>query len=236
MKKHLFSIVIALSISSLTFAQTTNAPKVTPKKLTKKEQIVVKSGQATVLPIGAAKSTKITPIAIPGKPAVRPVPQPMPGYNQTHTLPPATNNVVGMPASMPNPMNKPVENAPAAVAFDSGIEFEKEVYDYGTVEEGPKVPGEFKFWNRGKEPIIIANAVGSCGCTVPTPPKEPIMPGQSNVIKVEYNTQGRVGQISKQITVTVKSAVDPSKTQTKIIKIAGNVVKPVVAPEIAPNK
>src|SRR3990172_491161 len=60
--------------------------------------------------------------------------------------------------------------------------FESEVVDYGTIEQGADGVREFKFTNKGKEPLIISNARGSCGCTVPTWPQEPIKPGESSVI------------------------------------------------------
>src|SRR6202007_2464419 len=59
---------------------------------------------------------------------------------------------------------------------------------------------EFKFTNTGKEPLILGNCQGSCGCTVPNCPKEPILPGKSGVIKVHYNTK-RVGPINKSVMV-----------------------------------
>ena len=66
------------------------------------------------------------------------------------------------------------------------ISFESDVVDYGTIEHNADGNREFKFKNTGKEPLIITNAVGSCGCTVPTWPKEPIKPGATAVLKVKY--------------------------------------------------
>ncbi|MCX6275492.1 MAG: DUF1573 domain-containing protein, partial [Bacteroidetes bacterium] len=74
---------------------------------------------------------------------------------------------------------------------------------------------EFKFKNTGKEPLVISNAKGSCGCTVPTWPKEPIMKGQTGVIKVHYDTK-RVGAFTK--TVTIESN---SKTNPRVLTIKG---------------
>ena len=80
------------------------------------------------------------------------------------------------------------------------IAFESEVHDYGTIKQGADGTCEFKFKNTGKEPLIISNAKGSCGCTVPTYPKEPIMKGQTGVIKVHYDTK-RVGAFTKTVTI-----------------------------------
>jgi hypothetical protein len=116
-------------------------------------------------------------------------------------------------ATTPNPVNP---NAPK-------FKFEVETLDYGTIEHNANGDREFKFTNVGKEPLIISNAVGSCGCTTPVWPKEPIKPGASAVIKVHYATD-RVGQFEK--TVTLTSNAD---TPAKVLKIKG-VVKPDPTP------
>lgn len=103
------------------------------------------------------------------------------------------------------------------------FKFESEVIDYGTIEHNANGDREFKFTNVGKEPLIISNAVGSCGCTTPSWPKEPIMPGQTGVIKVHYATD-RVGSFEKTVTLTSNA-----ETASKVIKIKG-VVKPEPTP------
>ena len=95
------------------------------------------------------------------------------------------------------------------------ITFTQELHDYGTIKQGADGSCEFKFKNTGKEPLIISNARGSCGCTVPTWPKEPIMKGQTATIQVHYDTK-RVGAFTK--TVTIESN---AKTATKILTIKG---------------
>lgn len=102
----------------------------------------------------------------------------------------------------------------------SQITFEEDVFDFGELPEGPKVETEFKFTNTGNAPLIITNAKGSCGCTVPTWPKEPVLPGEEGLIKVVYNTARRVGPFTKTVTLTTNSEVP-----TKVIKIRGTVVK-----------
>lgn len=98
------------------------------------------------------------------------------------------------------------------------IEFEKLEHDYGTIDQGANGTTEFRFTNTGTEPLIISNAKGSCGCTVPEWPKEPIAPGASAAIKVKYDTK-RVGPISKTVTIT-SNAVDNA---TALLKIKGTV-------------
>ena len=108
-------------------------------------------------------------------------------------------------ATIPPPVNP---NAPE-------ITFETDMHDYGTMKQGANGNYDFKFTNTGNEPLIISTAKGSCGCTVPTYPKEPIMKGQSAVIKVSYDTK-RPGPFTK--TVTIESN---AKTNPKMLTIKG---------------
>ncbi len=98
------------------------------------------------------------------------------------------------------------------------IEFAEEVYDYGTVQQNGNGVHEFVFTNTGNAPLILSMAKGSCSCTVPSWPKEPIAPGESAVIKVKYDTK-RVGAINKSVTITSNAVNAP----TKVIRIKGNV-------------
>ena len=93
------------------------------------------------------------------------------------------------------------------------ITFEKDVHDYGTIKQNANGSCEFKFKNTGKEPLIISMARGSCGCTVPDWPKEPIKPGETAAIKVNYDTK-RVGPINKTVTITSNAKNEPSKLLT----------------------
>ena len=98
-----------------------------------------------------------------------------------------------------------------------GIKFEKTVHDYGTVAYGGDGNCEFVFTNNGTEPLLISDVRSSCGCTVPSWPREPIMPGKSSSIKVHYDTH-RVGGISKSITVSTNG--DPERV---VLSIRGTV-------------
>ncbi|OAB28041.1 Protein of unknown function [Flavobacterium fryxellicola] len=101
----------------------------------------------------------------------------------------------------------------------AGMVFVTETIDYGTVAYNSDGRREFVFTNNGNKPLIITNAQGSCGCTVPTYPKEPIAPGAKGIIGVKYDTS-RAGQaFTKTVTLTT-NAVVPSKTLT----IKGNVL------------
>ncbi len=103
---------------------------------------------------------------------------------------------------------------------NAGIfKFESEVIDYGTIQQNADGKREFTFTNVGKSPIIISRAKGSCGCTVPTWPKKPIMPGETAKIGVKYATS-RVGAFSKSITLYSNAS-----EKTKVIRVKGKVVK-----------
>jgi hypothetical protein len=82
------------------------------------------------------------------------------------------------------------------------IKFEKELYDFGVITEGESVQYEFKFKNEGKTPLIITDATATCGCTVPEYPTKPIKPGDGGIIKVVFNSQGKVGVQDKVVSIT----------------------------------
>ncbi len=109
----------------------------------------------------------------------------------------------------------------AAVQSGPSISIDKEVHDYGDIEKGADPFCEFLITNKGNEPLILTNAKGSCGCTVPEWSKEPVLPGESTVMKVKYDTK-RVGPINKSVTITSNATNEP----TKVIRIKGMVLNP----------
>ena len=99
------------------------------------------------------------------------------------------------------------------------IEFEKTVHDYGDIPYNGDGKCEFRFTNTGTDPLIIQKPKSSCGCTVPTWPKDPILPGKSEVIEVTYRTN-RVGNFDKKVTVTSNAVQNP----TVVLRIKGRVL------------
>ena len=95
----------------------------------------------------------------------------------------------------------------------AGMVFESETIDYGSIPHNADGKREFVFTNNGNKPLIITNAQGSCGCTVPTYPKEPIAPGAKAVIGVKYATD-RVGAFNKTVTLTTNAEGQASKVLT----------------------
>lgn len=120
-------------------------------------------------------------------------------------------------------INVDPENAPE-------FSFKSESHDFGVIKEGEVAKTDFTFTNTGKTPLIITNASGSCGCTVPSWPREPIAPGESGTIHVEFNSQGKPGNQTKQVTLTANTV--PNK---KILRISAQVTpKPKKEGEAAP--
>jgi len=68
------------------------------------------------------------------------------------------------------------------------FKFDTEEYNFGSIPGGESVTYEFAFTNTGNEPLIITEAHGSCGCTVPVYPKEPILKNQKSKINVTFHS------------------------------------------------
>jgi len=123
----------------------------------------------------------------------------------------------------------PASTAPAVAAPENknapDFKFEIETYDFGTIKQGDKVTHDFDFVNSGKEPLIITEAHGSCGCTVPQWPKEPVGKGAKATIHVEFNSTGKMGMQDKTVTITSNA-----KSGQKVLHLKGNVEAPPPAP------
>lgn len=119
------------------------------------------------------------------------------------------------------------------VSAQSGakIEFAKETHDYGKIKNGADPYCSFEFKNTGDAPLIISDAKGSCGCTVPEWPKEPIAPGAKATIKVRYDTK-REGVISKNVTIMSNAVNAPEK----VIYINGEVIGAPAPDPVEPAK
>ena len=83
--------------------------------------------------------------------------------------------------------------------------FEETEFDFGTITDGEKVSHTFAFTNDGDEPLILSNAKGSCGCTVPVWPREPIAPGESGEVTVEFNSKNKKGKRNQKVTITANT-------------------------------
>ena len=117
------------------------------------------------------------------------------------------------------------ENAKPVGGSGPMISLDKEVHDYGTIEQGANGTCEFTVTNTGDQPLILTNCKGSCGCTVPKCDTEPIKPGAKTTITVKYDTK-RPGAINKSVTISSNATNAP----TKIVTITGSVEGPAVQP------
>ncbi len=122
------------------------------------------------------------------------------------------------------PAQPTAANQPAQPAAPAGptttMSFGENTFDFGEIDEGEKVEHIYKFKNTGDEPLVISNAKGSCGCTVPQWPKTPIAPGDSGEILVSFNSKGKPGPQTKKVTITANT--DPVQT---FLTITGKVKK-----------
>jgi len=97
-------------------------------------------------------------------------------------------------------------------------------HDFGKIKQGTPVTYEFKFTNKGKAPLVIANAQPSCGCTTPSWTRDPVMPGGEGHVKATYNAAA-VGAFDKTINVTANI-----EGGIVTLHIKGEVEAPVVKP------
>ncbi|HAG15290.1 MAG TPA: hypothetical protein DCG69_02040 [Bacteroidales bacterium] len=95
---------------------------------------------------------------------------------------------------------------------------EETLFDYGTIEMDANGVHNFIFKNIGKEPLVLSNVQSSCGCTVPTWPREPLMSGQQDTIVVKYDTH-RLGRFNKTISI-FSNAQKP----LVVVRIQGEVI------------
>jgi hypothetical protein len=93
------------------------------------------------------------------------------------------------------------------VAFNAlpTMDFKDTVHNFGTMREGESSTYEFEFTNNGKSPLIISSASGSCGCTVPEYPREPIQPGEKGIMKVMFNSNDKMGHQEKSVSISTNS-------------------------------
>jgi hypothetical protein len=101
------------------------------------------------------------------------------------------------------------------------ITFTEVEHDFGTITQGEKVTHAFKFQNTGSTDLLIISAQGSCGCTVPSYPKEPIAPRKEANVDVVFDSDGKSGKVEK--TVTLLTNCIPN---TNVLTIHANIIVP----------
>lgn len=114
----------------------------------------------------------------------------------------------------------------------TSIQWIDSVKEMGTILEGQKLEVAFRFRNTGSKPLVIESATPSCGCTVPSKPEKPIMPGDESEIKAVFDSQGRTGTNHKTITVVANTLGSTNHTLTFNVQVIGakEGPKPAAAP------
>lgn len=107
--------------------------------------------------------------------------------------------------------NPVTANEPTDTVNVAKMVFEETSYNFGEIEEGEIVNHTYKFTNTGTVPLLISNARSTCGCTVPVWPKDPVAPGESGELKVEFNSKGKKNTQKKPVTITANTY--PSSTK-----------------------
>ncbi len=121
-----------------------------------------------------------------------------------------------------NDVNIPATaNGKAPDGKEPVMTFDTELHDFGKITQGQRVKYAFKFKNTGLSELIISDARGSCGCTVPNWPNKPVAPGEEAIIGVEFNSEGKHGMNEKTVTI-----LSNAKPQTKVITIRAQVMDP----------
>ena len=112
-------------------------------------------------------------------------------------------------------------NSTAEKVLSPKIEMLETSFDFGEMQQGESVTHDFILKNIGEADLIISAAKGSCGCTVPQWPKDPIAQGEQATIKVTFNSAGKSGKQNKTVTLVTNAIPN-----TKVITINGNVIIP----------
>jgi hypothetical protein len=129
-------------------------------------------------------------------------------------------------ASTASPTITPVSNTSPATPAEKpegplpAFSFSEDLHDFGTIKDGDVVEHVFSFVNNGEAPLIISDAKGSCGCTVPEWPKEPIPVGGTGELKVKFNSKNKPGVQNKTVTITANTW-----PATQRLRIKANVLK-----------
>lgn len=113
----------------------------------------------------------------------------------------------------------PADVAPV-MANGPQMKFEYITHDFGKIQQGDKVTYKFNFANTGKSPLIITDAVASCGCTIPTWPKAPIKPGDGGQVVVTFNSTGKKGLQDKMVTITANT-----NPRQNVVHLVGEVLE-----------
>lgn len=143
-------------------------------------------------------------------------------YDKTSVNSSAVSNAAATPGNQDQgnlkPQNEKTSIPPKQQGPKTSIQFAEMSHDFGTIDQNTTNPKTFTFTNTGEHPLIISDAKGSCGCTVPSYPKEPIAPGETGEIQVVYRPGQQKNKQTKTVSITANT--EPSTT---VLRISANV-------------
>jgi hypothetical protein len=113
------------------------------------------------------------------------------------------------------------QDATAGSGAQPKIQFEATKHKFGTVQQGEVVKHTFQFKNEGNAQLKLKRVKASCGCTVPSWPRDPIAPGETAAINVKFNTAGKMGRQRKSVTVFTNQ----KDQAVHVLTIAGEVTR-----------
>ncbi|WP_116127400.1 DUF1573 domain-containing protein [Lewinella sp. IMCC34183] len=131
----------------------------------------------------------------------------------------ARQNIETVTPANPNAAAPMQPSVAAPAGPTTAMNFAETSFNFGEVTEGEIITHTYAFTNTGEEPLIITDAKGSCGCTVPSRPTAPIAPGETGEITVRFDTNNKVGQRNQRVTITANT--NPAQT---VISLDGTVV------------
>ncbi|HLA55907.1 MAG TPA: DUF1573 domain-containing protein [Flavobacterium sp.] len=136
----------------------------------------------------------------------------------SNEMPPLRDVTSGQPVAVaPIEGTTPTITPPADGKYPV-MTFAHTEHDFGMINAGDKVTYTFDFKNTGEADLLISDAKGSCGCTIPEYPKEPVKPGDSGQIKVSFNSAGKKGEQMKSVNITANTV-----TGKEVIKIKASI-------------
>lgn len=198
---------VAVATTNNTLGATTvnaSKPETNPKEVWAKAKATEKATTATVAKSKEGEKEVWAKVKTPTTPAKTPTTT---AKTAKTAFVPETQDSDGEVVLVTTNTNKPqpTKLQPAKAQPQAQMVFAEREYDFGTIIEGEKVQHKFTFTNKGEAPLIVTDANSTCGCTIPEFPKTPIMPGQSDVINVSFDSKGKIGLQDKHVTVTTNA-------------------------------
>lgn len=136
------------------------------------------------------------------------------GQVQQSSTPTAVNQAVSRNTAVTNPATETKPDGPLP-----SFSFDETEHDFGQIKDGDVVTHTFKFTNTGEAPLVIQDAKATCGCTVPSYPRQPIPVGGTGEIVVKFDSSNKPGVQNKTVTLTANTYPSTSKLNIKSVVV-----------------